>query len=409
MSGIHACISVDDRLVMKTSVTNTQIKQRLLQLLSEDISAAIDRERTSFEALTGPASRSLVLFGAGALGRRALVGLRSQGVEPIAFVDNNPKSWGKEIDGVTVYNPAEAVKRFPDAAYVVTIWGAATKPAFVNISAQLIELGVTNIIHFHFLSWKYPELFLPYYCIDLPHKILKRREHVLAAFDLLSDEDSWCEYISHIEWRLQMDFRILPGVKPNQDFPADLFAPIPDEVFVDCGAYDGDTIRGFLNFGSTFEGIVAFEADPFNYPKLVEYAKTLSESVQAKIQVLPFAVGFTNGPVSFTGLGNASSSIGQGNLTVECRRMDDLFNDIHPTFIKMDIEGGEMDALRGAETIIREARPILALSVYHTPDHLWEIPLFVNSLVQDYSFFLRSHSAEGFDTVLYCVPRERLT
>ncbi len=317
-------------------------KQRLNNFFSEDIDAAINREQTTFDSIAGPAPYRLVLFGAGNFGRRALTGLRKIGIEPLAFADNNPAMWGKEIDGVTIYNPAEAIQRFPESVFVVTIWGAATEPTFLKINRQLSDAEVRKIVHFHILSWKYPDLFLPYYCIDLPHKILENRGRVLTTFDLLSDDRSRQEYTAHIEWRLRMDFNVLPAVQPHQYFPPDLFSLNSEEVFVDCGAYDGDTIHAFLNISPNFAYILAFEADPTNYEKLMDYTNTLPESIRAKIRLLPVAVGSMNGIVSFDGLGDPSSRIGQGSLTVECRKLDDLLEEVHPTFIKMDIEGGEM-------------------------------------------------------------------
>ena len=75
--------------------------------------------------------------------------------------------------------------------------------------------------------------------------------------------------------------------------------------------------------------------------------------------------------------------------------------------VSLDIEGGEIDALKGAERIIREGRPVICLSLYHKPDDLWRIPLLLASMVDDYAFHIRQHMFNSFDSVLYAVPKSR--
>lgn len=77
------------------------------------------------------------------------------------------------------------------------------------------------------------------------------------------------------------------------------------------------------------------------------------------------------------------------------------------TFLKLDIEGDEPDALVGARSAIERNRPILAICVYHLQSHLWSLPLQMRSMVTGYDFFLRAHNEEGFDLICYGIPRER--
>ena len=81
----------------------------------------------------------------------------------------------------------------------------------------------------------------------------------------------------------------------------------------------------------------------------------------------------------------------------------DLLGGRKVTFLKMDIEGSELAALRGAERIIREQRPKLAICVYHKPEDMWEIPSFILSCHPDYKLYLRHHSMLADETVLYAV------
>ena len=79
------------------------------------------------------------------------------------------------------------------------------------------------------------------------------------------------------------------------------------------------------------------------------------------------------------------------------------------TFIKMDIEGAEIDALRGAAEIVRQDKPVLALCVYHLQSDIWKIPLLMRELFHDYRFYLRCYEGDGWQTVAYAVPPSRTT
>ncbi|MDD5010593.1 MAG: FkbM family methyltransferase [Phycisphaerae bacterium] len=102
-----------------------------------------------------------------------------------------------------------------------------------------------------------------------------------------------------------------------------------------------------------------------------------------------------------SGRSPSSSVCKNGSDVVQCVALDDCLNRYKPTLIKMDIEGSELEALKGAERIITSQNPQLAISVYHTPEHLWKIPLFIKKIVPNYKCFLRSHGANGYDTVFY--------
>ena len=124
---------------------------------------------------------------------------------------------------------------------------------------------------------------------------------------------------------------------------------------------------------------------------------------------MPKAVGAHCGTVCFSATGTAAAVVDQaGSSYVDCITLDEILQNVNPTVIKMDIEGAEPEALEGAKNIIQQAKPILAISVYHYPDHLWQIPLIINTLFPDYHYFLRPHNEEGWDLVCYAIPAKRL-
>jgi hypothetical protein len=92
-------------------------------------------------------------------------------------------------------------------------------------------------------------------------------------------------------------------------------------------------------------------------------------------------------------------------VVVQCVALDDALPVESPTYVKLDIEGAEPAALQGARRLLTRARPRLAVCVYHEPDHLWSLPLWVDALGLDYDLHLRAHRYNGFDVVLYAIPR----
>lgn len=84
--------------------------------------------------------------------------------------------------------------------------------------------------------------------------------------------------------------------------------------------------------------------------------------------------------------------------------IDEHFPDDEITFIKMDIEGAEIEAIRGAENVIRRCKPKLAISVYHKRNDMFEIPLLLHQMYPGYKFYLRQFSKALSETVLFALP-----
>ena len=73
------------------------------------------------------------------------------------------------------------------------------------------------------------------------------------------------------------------------------------------------------------------------------------------------------------------------------------------TFIKMDIEGAEYNALLGAEQMIRQHHPRLAICVYHSLEDYIRIPLLIRSFYHGYQFYFRHHSVTSGESVFYAI------
>jgi FkbM family methyltransferase len=379
-------------------------------LFAEGNAGAMERERSAFDLATeSSAKNSIVLFGAGQLGRMTLAGLRKVGIEPAAFIDNNQRLWNTTVQGVEALSPAEAARRYGDhATFIISIWGGAGTDRMSQRAEHLRRLGCRTVVSFQLLFWKYPELFLPHYGVDLPHKVHEQEDEVRQVARMWSDDASRREYLAQLRWRLLGEFDALPEpVDHAIYFPLDLCPLIDEEVFVDCGAFDGDTIRSFLKQPkSSFRRIYGFEPDPDNFKKME--ADLSSRPERDAIRLRCAAVGRSVGTVTFSGGAGPSSRVGIGDLVIDCVTLDEALAEDEPTYIKMDIESAEIDALNGARWTIEKCAPVLAICSYHLQNHLWKIPLLMRSLNPSYNFFLRPHFLEGWDLVTYAIPDRRL-
>jgi FkbM family methyltransferase len=393
-------------------MAHNKIETELDKLLSEDILLVCEREKTAFDRLVTPFEKSLVLVGAGSLGRQVSKCLRQDGIEPLAYADNNPALQGNFIEGVRVLSRQQAAERYgSSAAFVVTIWN--TEHSFIQTREELTKINCKKVVSAITLRWKYPEILLPFFWLDVPSKTCENADLIKSAFLLWDDELSRQEYLAQLKFRILGEFDSLSAPVPQESyFPEDLFDLLPDEKFIDCGAYDGITIKQFLKRQKEFNGkAIAYEPDPVNFNMLKGYIENLTQGVRENIIFLPYAVGAKREKVHFDATGTMGSTISNnGKIEVECVTLDENLSDLQvlPTYIKMDIEGGELDALAGGRKLIQKEMPILAICLYHRYDDLWRVPLFIQSLASDYRFFLRPHEIEGWQLVCYAVPSNRL-
>ena len=382
-------------------------ESQLEELLENDPVSIFNQNRCKFDELAGPFANAIVLAGAGEVGQKALAGLRRLGIEPLAFADNNSDLWGKAINGLDVLSPQEAAQKFCDrAVFVVTVYNGS------GVGKQLRNLNCARVAPFAYLFWKYPEILLPHASLDKPHQIYMEADDVRKSLSLWADEVSRREYLAQLRWRLFLDSDSLPPPLPMGQiyFPLDLISLSSEEVFVDCGAFDGDSVRNFIQRQrSTFRQIIAIEADPTNYKKLQHSISALPGDIQNRVVVRQLAIGKQAGKIRFDARGTAGSSIAtSGGVEVECAPLDDILKGYLPTYIKMDIEGAEVDALMGAQNLIKKASAVWAICLYHQQDHLWRVPHFMHSLSNRFSFFLRRYAEEGWELLCYAVPIERL-
>lgn len=181
--------------------------------------------------------------------------------------------------------------------------------------------------------------------------------------------------------------------------------PQKEEIFIDGGCFDADTSLQFIDWaGGKVKKIYAFEPDPINY-KMCE--ESFNEKCKVEWQLEPAGLWSEKTVLSFKDSGSASSAFNaEGTIKVPTASIDEVVGDDKVTFIKMDVEGAELEALKGAANTIKKNKPRLAICVYHKPEDIVDIPKYIKELVPEYKLYLRHYYPFVYDTVLYAVLDE---
>ena len=178
------------------------------------------------------------------------------------------------------------------------------------------------------------------------------------------------------------------------------------DTLIDCGAFDGDSIHDFIDVFPQYKRIIAVEPDALNLQKLIKRKER--ENIQ-NLTVINRGVGAENRTLRFHANGESNSFLDEGGETeIQITTLDEIASGLEGTILlKMDIEGAELDALHGAEKLIRERHPVLTICVYHKEEDLIEIPQFIQGIVGDgvYDYYLAFHGLDLAELVFYAVPK----
>jgi FkbM family methyltransferase len=342
--------------------------------------------------------QSLAIVGAAPEGRRLAQICRARGITIAAIVDDDPAKFGLVVEGVTIA-PVQTLANLARSTPVVI-----ASHRVLRATERLRGLGFATVVPFAMLQVLAPELFPPHMFYDaLLDDLWTHRSEVQALHDRLADDRSREVLEAVIGFRRTLDPAMLRPVLSEHDLyaPDGLFEFGDDEVYVDAGSYDGDTIRSFIGrVDGRFADIYAFEPDPVTFEKL-------KANFRDEPRVHPFHAGLHSRGGSLRFRDDASRGAifaADGEIEMPVTTIDDVLGDRRLTYVKMNIEGAEIDALTGGRKAIGKWRPRLAISVYHRASDLWRIPQLVLELNPDYRLYLRQHDGGIIETVLYALP-----
>ncbi len=347
-------------------------------------------------------SRYVCVFGIGAISYPIISSIRNFTDIKIDFLsDNDRAKWGKTFhDDLKCISPKELEKYKDDIAILITT------QHYKKIYQQLLEKGFKKIFAFT----EYRLLNDAYFKNKKNLETIK--DNLLKLTDILEDERSKEIMFTLIKnwFDFDVDAAGYEDIFTNdQYYPADIIQLSARESFVDVGAYNGDTLLDFIKkTKDQFDSIFAFELDIKNFKEMETVVDKLAAPVKNNIKLYNFGLLDEEKEVYYEtgGSGMQSTFINVINAASACGktvRLNDRLKNKKVTFIKMDIEGSELKALSGAEEIIKKQKPKLAICVYHKPEHLWEVPLYIKKIVPEYKIFIRHHTPLEYETVCYAV------
>ena len=220
-----------------------------------------------------------------------------------------------------------------------------------------------------------------------PEFLREHNDEFRKAYELMADEKSKETYLDVLRYKLSGKVKYLFSCESEKEkLYEDLLHLSDDEIILDLGAYDGDTIREFLGVtDGKYKKIIAFEPDSKNFRKLQRKCENLSE-----IDFYNNGAWNTEETLYFNKKAARGSRTEKDGIPVEFRSVDNTVGD-KVTFIKMDIEGAELKALQGAEKTIRENKPKLYVCAYHRDEDMYTLPLKIHELSPDYKIYYRHH------------------
>lgn len=369
-------------------------------------------------------SSNIVIWGTGAYGKWLLSFMTLLGTNKkvCCFCDSfHDDSKLYYIENIPVYSPSKCASLFHSAVFIIAsdyyeeILNSISKSSYSDIDTFVLDYD-NKMLEKQLIYYTNPPdpkrvVGFNYTWFPIYKKAQKSRElkKMLDYIDAnLADQESRDIIHNRCNTFLTGDLTYIDRNVINRHtyFSQEFYSISKDEILFDCGAFTGDTIEDFVSFtNKKYKKIVAFEPDEKNLVKL----KSLVEKENLpNVEISQSATGKKNGKISFLVTGNMVAKVvnsengskSNNMSTVDLIKLDNLI-DYHPTLIKMDIEGAELDSLIGATQIIKTQKPKLAICIYHMPFDFYEIPKFLKSLVPEYKFKVRQHEPGFCETVLY--------
>ncbi|WP_342618977.1 FkbM family methyltransferase [Rhodoferax sp. GW822-FHT02A01] len=363
---------------------------------------ALPQRYASRQSRDLPAGKPVWIFGTGQFGRDLCGALQKTGHPVAGFVETKPSAaqvLGLPVLGWQQWSPAHTAEPL-----CVGIFNRGMP--LDQLEALARQSGAQDV----YLPWDlYHSLKQQLdwrFWLSEPERILDQTDAIAAALDCMDDEVSQRCMLDIAAFRLGLK----TAYGSFQHDENQYFNPLTlnDQQgkalrFVDGGAYNGDTYLELCSLADV-QTAYLFEPDTANFAQLTKNVVQTGRAAQC----LPLGLSDSYRILSFNaGSGEGAAISENGTAHIAVAALDDVLAGCTVDFIKLDVEGAELQALQGARKLIQRSRPVLALSLYHCPQDLWELPLALSSLCEDYRFHVRQHYFNSFDSVLYAVPRHR--
>jgi hypothetical protein len=351
-------------------------------ILETDLEVALQQRFPPLDRLFDQKTPAM-LYPAGRLSRAAAMELRKRGVAVIGFGDRNASLWESSMDGFPVFSPQQIMEQYSGCSILVgtSMYDSEVCELFVNGGCQWIY-------PMPWLSHRLPEIYANREYKGALEAVANPQNHdaINQAFHLFADEESRRTFASKIEYLLTFEKRRLDEMCSREQiyFDSEIVQRSDHEMFLDGGAFKGDTLEQFLGTSKgIFKEYHAFEPDSGNFALLQQKASVDPQRIFA----IRCGLASQSGALRFISTSGADAQfVSEGQ----------------------HIEGFEASALRGAANLIAKHQPVLAISAYHYPEDLWKIPNLIHELNPSYCLLIRHYTREIDDTVCYAIPRWRM-
>ena len=340
--------------------------------------------------------KKVIIWGKSISALNLYVQLKTKRIDVIGFTDSFAFIQG-EFAGLPVYPYKQVIKMQNIVIYIATV----VPKNQIDILDLLQDSDVTVLCRGSVYGSGQYDIY------EMDEKINKNINIIQQIREVLSDKKSVETFDNLIKYRTSNDKRLLEEIyekEHRQYFPkSNIFKPSLEETFIDAGGCNGATSVEFVQWvNGKYNKIYLMEPDTLMQSVAKEYVAL--KDVQNIIFVGKAAyskstiINFENNAES------GSSHIEMnGKTQVETVTIDEMLNHTIATYIKMDIEGAELQALQGAKETIECYRPKLAISIYHKDDDLWQIPYYIHENYPWYKLFIRHYTWITTETVLYAV------
>lgn len=344
----------------------------------------------------------VTLFGAGGFARAVHRALEGIGIPVRAFVVSGPRH--DLIDGIPVVPLDELDRTRAELPMWLAVFNRNANSELNAVAQACSAHGIANPL----LPQQYFELIEEpmgwrYWLADRRHYV-RCRTNLESVLESLGDAESQRQFSEAVSFRIASTRWAAPLPSADtQYFPGHVTAALKSRksgsVFVDGGAYDGDTLvkaAAELNLASAF----AFEPDSANFAKLARNVRPL----RVPVVCVPCGLSRDIEWLSFSSeQGEASAIGGYGGTRIQCVSLDHCLGTHEIDYIKLDVEGHELPALEGAVDMIGRCGPAFAVAAYHRWDDLWRIPEFFRQHAPAYTLTYRAHEYNTFDGVFYAL------
>ncbi|WP_185806957.1 FkbM family methyltransferase [Bacillus sp. HMF5848] len=342
--------------------------------------------------------KPIILFGAGEVGIFFSNYFKKMDGNPeVFFCDTNKKKIGQVINDLKVISLNELKTSYRDSYIVVTS---------INYFNEIHELLKENNLNQCLVSRSEDEMIGDLNCFTIfknySQVVYDNIQKFKCVYEFLADEKSRKILVDRINYcKTSNKSYLIPqqSVTP-QYFDPSLIKISKNEVFIDGGAFTGDTVEEFLKQSKgQFKQIYSFEPEQ---SKCKEFSEKFNEF--KNIELFRCGLWSEIKRLKFNATNDGASGLNiSGNIEVPVTSIDSVLNRKPVTFIKLDIEGAELEALKGAEYSIKKFRPKLAICIYHNPLDIVEIPLYIKKLYPEYKIFMRHYSDTAAETICYAI------